>query len=318
MKKTFILLTILAALAASIVAGRQPLAGLWGLVSGEPFCRGWPVSHWRRMLAGDPAQQAGAIEQLEGAGPDAVPVLVALLEDPPRSGPEVRCLAAELLGKTGSGDETAVSSLVAALDDPDAYLRSVASAALAKSGAPADIAVPALVGLLQRERNPVHVRALSEYRDGAQPGLPVLLEILADPQLDSETRWNAARTIGKIGPAAASAVPALAAALQAPAATIREHAAEALGDIGPPAAAAVQPLAAVLHDSAPRVRRDAVRSLGQIGQPARAVVNEIQELLKDKEDIVREAARNTLQTIAPELLPTEKPRPEAPPSGDKE
>ncbi len=308
MKKKLVFGAILLAVVVSlIVAGRQPLVALWGHVTGEPFYQGWPASHWRRMLAGGPAQQAEAIETLEGAGSQAAPVLAAVLQDQRQSSGEVRCLAAELLGKVGAGAEATPTSLVAALDDPDAHVRSVASASLPKANVPAEVAVPALVDLLGREQNPVHVRALSEYRDAAKPGLPVLLEILANSKLDSETRWNAARTIGKIGAKAASAVPALVAVLQDPAATIREHAAEALGDIGPPAAEAVKPLASVLNDPAPRVRRDAVRSLGQIGPPARTVVSEIQALLKDKEEIVREAARTTLQTIAPETLPAKTP-----------
>jgi HEAT repeat protein len=263
------------------------------------------------MLADGPAEQAEALETLEAAGSAAAPVLAAVLQDRQRASAAVRCLAAELLGKVGAGAEATGTSLIAALQDPDAHVRSVASAALPKAGVSADVAVPALLELIGRERNPVHVRALSEYREAAQPGLPVLEEILADSQLDSETRWNAARAIGKVGAEAAGAVPSLVAALQDPAATIREHAAEALGDIGPPAAEAVPGLASVLDDPAPRVRRKAVRALGQIGQPARAVLTQVQTLLKDKEDIVRAAAQKTLQTIAPETLPA-KPEAEKP------
>ena len=317
MKKKIALVIVLAAVVVLVIAGRQPLVVAWGYVTGEPFYQGWPASQWRRMLAGDPAQQAAAIEAFEGAGSEAAPVLAAVLQDTQRASADVRCLAAELLGKAGAGAEVTSKSLIAALDDPDAYVRSVASAALPKAGVSADVAVPALVDRLGREPDPVHLRALSEYREAAKPGLQVLERILADSKLDSETRWNAARTIGKIGAGAASAVPSLVAVLRDPAATVREHAAEALGDIGPPAAEAVQPLASVLDDAAPRVRRDAVRSLGQIGEPARAVLPAIQKLLDDKEDIVRTAARNTLQAIAPEKFPAKPAAGNPASSGDK-
>ncbi len=308
MKKQLVVGAILVTVVALLVASRQPLIAVWGYATGEPLYQSRSASQWRRMLAGGPAQQAEAIETLEGAGSEAAPVLAAVLRDQRRSSAEVRCLAAELLGKVGGGWEATPASLLAALEDPDAHVRSVVSAALPKASVPAEMAVPELVELLGREQNPVHVRALSEYADAAKPGLPVLLEMLANAQLDSETRWNAARAIGKIGAEAADAVPALVTALQDPAATIREHAAEALGDIGPGAAAAVAPLVSVLHDPAIRVRRDAVRSLGQVGPAARTVVSEIQQvLLTDKEEIVREAARNTLQTIAPETLPAKTP-----------
>ena len=283
--------------------GRQPLVAAWGHIRGEPFHAGWPASHWRQLLGGGPAEQAQAIETFEGAGSAAAPVLAAVLQDQRRASAEVRCLAAELLGKVGSGADATAASLIAALQDPDPHVRSVASAAVPKANVPARVGVPALVDLLGREQNPVHVRALSEYRNAAEPGLAVLLQILGNPEVDTETRWNAVRAIGKIGAPAARAVPALVAALQDPAATIREHSAEALGDIGPPAAEAAQPLAAVLQDPAPRVRRDAVRSLGQIGPSARTVLREIQAALQDPEEMVRQAARTTLQTIAPETLP---------------
>jgi len=285
-----------------IAVGRQPLVAVWGHLRGEPFYAGWPASHWRQLLGGGPGEQAEALETLEGAGSAGAPVLAAVLQDQRRASAEVRCLAAELLGKVGSGADAAATSLVAALQDPDPYVRSVASAAVPKANVPARVGVPALVELLGREQNPVHVRALSEYRSEAEPGLAVLLQIMKNPDVDTETRWNAIRAIGKIGAAAASAVPALVAALQDPAATIREHSAEALGDIGPPAAEAAQPLASVLHDPAPRVRRDAVRSLGQIGPSARAVLSDIQAALQDQEEIVRQAARNTLQALAPETV----------------
>ncbi len=305
--KTKIVLGITFAVAvALIVAGRQPLLAVWGYVQGEPFYQGCPASHWRRMLSGGPAAQAEAMETLEAAGSEAAPVLAAILGDRQRASAAVRCLAAELLGTVGAGAEDASVSLIAALQDPDKHVRSVASPALPTTGVPADVAVPALLDLLRREPNPVHVRALSEYRKAANPGLAVLEEILANPELDSETRWNAARAIGKVGAETPGAAASLAAALLYPTATIREHAAEALGDLGPLATKAVAPLAAVLDDPAPRVRRKAVRALGQIGQPSRAVLPQIQSLLKDSDDTVRKAAQQTLETIAPETLPPTK------------
>jgi HEAT repeat protein len=213
----------------------------------------------------------------------------------------------EILGKIGPEADAASDTVLAALNDPDPHVRTVAAAALPKIGVPAAQAVPALIQRLEAEPGVVPGRALSEYRDQAIDALPALVEVLRNKELDSETRWNAARTLGKLGPGGTDAIPALVESLQDTAPTVREHAAEALGDIGRPASEAVPALVAVLSDSATRVRRDAVRSLGQIGPASRVAVAQIKRLLNDPEDIVRQAARDALQAISPEELPPEKP-----------
>ena len=70
-----------------------------------------------------------------------------------------------------------------------------------------------------------------------------------------DVRRSAADALGKIGPPAAEAVPALAAALHDPDEDVRRSAADALGKIGPAAAEAVPALAAALHDPDRDVRR---------------------------------------------------------------
>jgi HEAT repeats len=74
---------------------------------------------------------------------------------------------------------------------------------------------------------------------------------------------------------AAAAVPALAAALNDPEASVRKYASIALGNIGPVAAAAVPALVAALKDSEDFVRLHASISLGKIqgekaGRPKRS------------------------------------------------
>ncbi len=294
---------VLLTFAGLVLAGVGPLVVVRGWLTGEAFFAGRPASDWRRALCGDPGRRADAIAGLESGGQEAAAVLAAILSDRRRSNAEARWSSAELLGKVGTASPGAEAALVAALQDPDPYVRGVAAAAVPKAGVSSLVAVPALTEFLRRERDPVSLRALSEYRAAAQPALPLFLDILGDPSLGEESRWNAARTIGKLGPAGVSAVPALVACLKDDAATVREHAAEALGDIGPPASEGVAGLVAVLNDPAPRVRRDAVRSLGQIGEPARIAVPQIKPLLDDKEAIVKAAARTALSVLAPDELP---------------
>lgn len=304
MKKWIVLLLMVALLLVGLtVAGVPPLVVAWGRISGQQFFRGWPTGLWRRALAADPVRREEALAQFESGGTEAVAVLAELLQDTRYSSAEVRWTAADMLGKVGASNPVAAVAILGAMRDPDPHVRNVAAAAMPKAGVVPDAGVPALIKLIGEDRQPVPLRALSEYRSAAHPALTLLAEILANRELDEETRWNAARTIGKVGPTATAAIPALVAALQDEAATVREHAAEALGDIGPNAGEAVGALASVLTDRATRVRRDAVRSLGQIGATARPAVPEIKRLLHDPEPVVRKAAEETLRAIAPEELP---------------
>jgi HEAT repeat protein len=282
----------------------EPSGVVLGRLRGEAFFEGRPTSYWARSLTAGPKSKVEAIARLEQGKSDAAAVLIELLHDTASDTAELRWTAAEILGGIGPAAQ-AGPALLAALEDPDPHVRAVAARWLAAAGVPADDAVPALTKILATDQKIVAARALSEYRGEAKSVLPVLVDILTDTSLDSETRWNAARTIGKIGPDAAAEVPVLVDSLEDEFATVREHAAEALGDIGPLAGDSVPALVSVLDDPATRVRRDAVRSLGQIGEAAVVAVPEIVKLLDDPEEIVRDAARNTLQAIAPDKLPPE-------------
>jgi HEAT repeat protein len=125
-----------------------------------------------------------------------------------------------------------------------------------------------------------------------------LIAIVGDKSASALTRWEAIRTLGKIGPDAKPAMPVLIASLNDEEEKVREHAAESLGEIGD--ATAVPHLIRMLGDSAARVRRDAVRSLGQFGPAAKSSLPAIEKLLTDKEELVREAAKTALRRIDPE------------------
>jgi HEAT repeat protein len=76
----------------------------------------------------------------------------------------------------------------------------------------------------------------------AKEAVPPIAELLTESS-DDQIRWNAARTLGSIGPFAASAVPELTAALERdPDLVVRWWAAKALGAIGPAATSAIPQL----------------------------------------------------------------------------
>jgi HEAT repeat protein len=72
--------------------------------------------------------------------------------------------------------------------------------------------------------------------------------------------------LGRIGPEAATAIPALLELLQDEQVPVRAAAATALGQMGPSAREAVSALTAALHDKEPQVRRHAAQALGEIGR----------------------------------------------------
>lgn len=86
-------------------------------------------------------------------------------------------------------------------------------------------------------------------------------------QLDSpnaEFRMQAARDIGALGPAAAPAVPALAARLTDDSPQVRAYVCYALGMIGPAAAPVFPKIAERVADADPQVRREAVKALRRL------------------------------------------------------
>src|SRR5262249_52237760 len=159
---------------------------------------------------------------------------------------------------------------------------------------PSDPAViKAFAGKLRGADRDFVLRPLSVAGPAAREAVPDLTAIARDMSLPPLTRWEAIRTLGKIGPDSKPAVPNLISGVTDRDDYVSEHAAEALGEIGAPEA--VPYLTRALSDPSPRVRRDAVRSLGQLGAAAKSAVGEVEKLVTDPNDAVREAAKKSLR-----------------------
>ena len=79
-----------------------------------------------------------------------------------------------------------------------------------------------------------------------------------------DRRWRAARTLGRIGPPAGAAVPALEAALGDVESAVRMHAARALGRIGSEARPAAAALQRATGDPDESVRNEARQALDRL------------------------------------------------------
>ncbi len=280
----------------------EPTGVVLGWMNGEAFYRNRPTRYWSKALTStDPATQAETHQALNEGGKSAIPVLAEVLQKDDNA--EARWKAADLLGRLGPDARqapAALSSLSSALKDANPQVRAVAATALASVGPAGTEAIPALQELLATPDCLPALRALALYGPDAAGAIGKIVPLLRH-ESDSEIRWNAARTLGKIGPAAKETTPNLVAALKDSEPLVREHAAEALGEIGPDAKEAIPELIQALKDPDARVRRDAVRSLGQMGPTAKSAIEPIRPLLQDKEERVRKAARTSLQQIEPPM-----------------
>ena len=293
-------LIVLGLLAAIVCVGAwvEPTRTVVGWLKGDRFFEGRSTTFWHEALSiDDPAlQEANYKKLLDDAA--AVDVLRQLLGASSKS--EIRFTAAEILGKKKEQARAAAAELIAALDDADEHVVSVAAAAIPDVGVPADQAVPALTKRLKTLPVVPVTRALSKYGAEARPALDDLVAVLRNEKLTVEQRWNAARTLGKMREAGAPAIPVLVEMLKAESSLIREHAAESLGDIGAPSRGVVKELLAVFTDENVKVRRDGVRSLGQIGvddADREAAIAAAEKLTSDPEAIVVEAAKKTLELL---------------------
>jgi HEAT repeat protein len=127
-----------------------------------------------------------------------------------------------------------------------------------------------------------------------------LTEALKDP--DATVRREAAEAIGRLGPAAIPAIPAVVAALTDPDSKVRVHAAVALKDIDPADATLLRPLTAALKDPDVDVRKSAIAALRRVGSYHKAeVVAVLREVFKRKNEDqeVRVMAQGAIEEIDP-------------------
>jgi HEAT repeat protein len=157
--------------------------------------------------------------------------LADALRDPALATP-----AAVVLCNLGPQAREAVPALAEAARSPDLHLRRAAFSALQAMAAAALPAVPGLIECLRSgtKEDQIHaavvIGKIGPEAKAAVPALIVLLE-------DEATRLTAARALGVIGPEAKDAVPALRGALIDPQRMVREAAAHALEAINPKAPA---------------------------------------------------------------------------------
>jgi HEAT repeat protein len=259
-------------------ASRRDLARLLAHFEGQsepilPTLRG-------ELREPDPATQFAAAQALTLLGPDAaeaVPALAELLDSPH---PALRAVAARALAGVGRAAKPAVPVLKAMLKDARPEMRTLAADALSRIDPDVSEALAVLRDAMLREKDDGGIRFRTDgvkvpegwrgetiYPDSIEECLArfgeravaVLADIVDDGDLDewsadnvssqcgAPVRVRAALLLGRLGPDARKAVPALTRALNDRDTFVRDAAAGALGRIGPAAKEAAPAFIAFLE-----------------------------------------------------------------------
>lgn len=259
----------------------------------------------------DKRVRSGSAEALELIGPaakDAVPALIKALGDEYEAVWEP---AWQALLKIAQEEKDAVPELVKGLADENKYVRYFVAMILSYMKPPIEETIPVLIRALTDESAPSWVfwdvaRALGKFGPAAKDAVPALIKTLRAS--DVRKRLVAARTLGKIGPAAKDAVPSLMKALGDEDSNVRSAAARGLGKIGPEAKDTVPALMKAVGDLNEVVRRDAVAALGSIGPPADGAVPLLMKLLQNDESAQERAAmaivriRREINEVVPPIV----------------
>jgi HEAT repeat protein len=302
-----------------------------GYLRQETAPEGRPISYWIESLREDnPALAASGIEALTHAGADALPALVACLNDPNSL---ARARAAEALAKMGS---TSIPALVTALRDEDPYVRAGAARAFLYMGPTGKEAVPVLIQTLHDDQTFVRKMArgaLGHMGEGAAPSLAKALQTK-----DPEFRYRLLEILKDLGPDASKAAPEIAATLRDENVPVQAMALMAFETMGPAGKVAIPELREIArHGRDPKVRPkpfdvevrpraldvlcrvdpdspetlallisamqdvnlryQVVQELGKLGPKARTALPALFDALEDKDPEVRVAAADVLRKI---------------------
>jgi HEAT repeat protein len=272
----------------------------------------------------------GAAVALYGIGPEAKSAVPALTEVLKRDNVDLQRAAVSALGSIGPEAKAAVPTMIPLLDSEDFHTQYFTERALGAIGPEARSAVPALRRKLKEGAPSVRRHAATALGDIGpdigKEGLQSLLDALKDPL--QPIREDAVIALGKLGPFAQPAIPAIEEATVQDTIGARAQAAKSLwlltgktdiavpalieeldefrkpivaakilGEIGPPAAAAVPTLTERLKSKDEEIRLCAARALGHIGPAAQAAVSVLKELREDPDPLVGEAATEALNQI---------------------
>lgn len=197
-------------------------------------------------------------------------------------------LASLLLGRVYADDSAELSQYLRDLKSPEAVKKRHAASSIGALGSAARSAVPTLVAILEKDRDPLVRRnlaqALGDIGGDSRTIVPALEKSLKDSDADVTTA--SAMALGKLGK---PALPALKRALRDNDHLVRKNAADALAKMGPDAKDAVPDLMEAFKSESPAGRRkdnsykaSFAEALGAIGPDAKAAVPVLEDSIKER------------------------------------
>lgn len=258
------------------------LLGSWGPVSTDAI----PVlvSQWIAKWARDDEIES-ALKRIEpGAPKKTIAALAALLES---ANTTSRGHILTALAKYGADAAEALPALEKLVDGS----RAEATAAITCLGAIGAPAVPALRKALKNKEESVQreaLEALQKMGEDAKAAAKDIVEILRKNPRSYQAR-DALKGIGT------AAIPAVKELLKDKDKELREQGCQILGAFGKEG---VPALVDALGDKEPQVKREAIDQLGRIGAEARAALPALKKLAKEKDETVfKFAAENAIRLI---------------------
>src|SRR4051812_29394846 len=212
-----------------------------------------------------PVVSANAVSALGAIGQEALPILVAALDNPRAQNRGNVAYRIATMASRGTDAKAAVPVLIKCLRDTDTEVAEAAARSLGGLALSPETVVPALTNAMQDRRVVVRVasiRALEEFHARAEAAIPQLVARLADG--DPAVAQSAAGALGRIGLEAETVVPALAATLQSTNRAVRAFVLLALGRFGSNAQPAVEAIRGQLNDRDFEIRRHATNALQAI------------------------------------------------------
>ena len=249
-------------------------------------------------LAGVRYSAAFAIGGIGVADEGAISALNAAIESNDKFLATVAA-AALLRIQPGNKKESAkaVKLLLDGLQTGDERIRQASARALFELKTSSDVLGPALIAALKNSDPAVAKDSLQALGALGPAFLPQIAELLANPEL----RGYALMVLARFGADAKGATPQLAAMLDDPKLEpmMRREVQYVLGKIGPAAAPAVPQLIASLGNDSERVRNSAIFALGKIGPGAKSAVPALEKLVDSEDAFLRVGSLWALVHIQP-------------------
>jgi HEAT repeat protein len=248
----------------------------------------------------DPVVLPGAIYAIGRIGPAAKSAEKRLRELAAQDDTFTRVISTWAILKIHPEDRKLLANslpvIVTALIDQEARIRAAATKALVDLKPDPALAMPAIRRVMEGASPDAMADIVEAIADVGVPAVPNLIKALEAEPL----RPKIATLLGRLGPEAREAAPALAGVVEKDKSPVaRREALIALGAMGPFAADEAPVITKVLNDEDSKLRAAACYALGKIGPLAIASKANLMECLKSNDELCSMAAAWALTRVDP-------------------